>query len=129
MSAVISSARHSSDACQFADCLHCRVRLERFCLYSLKLLALVGVLAFLFAVASPDDDLTQQEFVRTRKSAQVLPPSCKRVRSSPNPVLSGVLPVCCALLCALRKPICNSSSPSSPLRDSPVGQRSPPLFS
>src|SRR5437867_12955396 len=98
MLAVISPARPSSDACQFADCLHCRVRLERFCLYSLKILALVGVLAFLFAVASPDDDLTQQEFVRTKKSAQVVLPSCKTVRSSANPVLSAVLPVCSARL-------------------------------
>jgi hypothetical protein len=128
MVAAISPARPSTDTCHFADCSHCRVRLERFCLYSLKILALAGVLAFLFAVASPDDDLTQQEFVHTRKSAQVLLPGCKAVRSSANPVLSAVLPVYSALLCAPRKPICNSSSPSSVLRDSPVGQRSPPFL-
>jgi hypothetical protein len=57
-----------------------RLRAEGICMLTPKnwaryvtgSVAIIGVLAFLFAVASADDDLNQQEFLHSRRSTQVL---------------------------------------------------------
>jgi len=68
--------------------------------YAFVSLALLGVLAFLFAVASPADDLTQQEFLHSRKSVRSL------LRS--NAVRSAPMPNQCSRLLLLRRSLVSS---------------------
>jgi hypothetical protein len=130
MLAVSTPVRPGSNACRFAGRLHLSLRLKRCCLYLFKASVSAGVLAFLFAVVSPDDDLTQQEFVRTRP-AQVLLLGCKASRPScsANATRSAIfLPVWSVLLCTVRELACNASVSVSPmLISSSAGLRSPPL--
>jgi len=99
--------------------------------HSLLCLAAAGVLAFLFSAASPEDDLIQQEFVRTRKSVQSLVVSWKVVHAFA--VAAQTLSVIRSLPVAVRDTwiglVDDSSSSLPPIPSaSPAGERPPPAL-
>jgi hypothetical protein len=122
-----------SVAVAFANVLPHRTRRGGNGRHSLLRLAAAGVLAFLFSAASPDDDLIQQEFVRTRKSAQSSVLTWKVVHSlavgdQPLSVirLSSSVPVRDVWIGAVD----DSSAllPSILSASSPAGERPPPAL-
>lgn len=105
--------------------------LENCTRYAVGSLAILGVLAFLFAVFSADDDLTQQECLHSRKPIQVLLTRSKLIRSccSSDLVLSTTYErVSSAIAFRLSRPfIC--ISPIFAFETLPIpatGQRPPP---
>jgi len=114
----------------FVTWLHTCPRPKRCGLYVLRLLAVAGVLAFMFSALSPDDDLTQQEFVHGKRSAQFLRLSSKVIRYSAaaDRLLSATCLLTSLLVPGTSVRLAQNSSPPHLriLPNSPAGQRPPP---
>lgn len=101
----------------------------------LRLVGVLGVLAFVFSAVSPDDDDIQQEFIQGTKIRQCVIQNCK---STPSTRACLVNPIHCALvrqrlssiLCFAIERVSTSDAQIRPaIFSSRTGDRSPPTKS